>query len=93
MSSWRNVASKAVRNAPEDDQRCPDRPQSLTFLEQIGERGALVKNSYLLCFHDVETPLSTVTLLTALGTECGPKPAFLRPLALTGAPKCRRSSA
>ena len=47
---------------------------------------------YHISSHGATLGLSTVALLTSLETECGPEPAFLCPLAPTGAPKRRRRS-
>ena len=100
-SCWRSVAPKVLHNALRDAPRCPKglqklafRPPWATLLEQIGERVAFVKNIFFIMFSSRRaTPgLSTVALLTALDTECGPEPAFLCPLAPTGAPKRRRRS-
>ena len=42
--------------------------------------------------HRATPGLSTIAPLTSLEAECGPEPAFLCPLAPTGAPKRRRRS-
>ena len=56
-SCWRHVVSKVLHDAPRDDPRYPKGPPKLTFgppwaslLEQIGERGALVRSLLFISF-------------------------------------------
>ena len=100
-SCWRSVAPKVLHNPLRDGPKCPKglqklafRPLWATLLEQIGE-GAVFEITILFSMfspHRATPGLSTIAPLTSLETECGPEPAFLCPLAPTGAPKRRRRS-
>ena len=100
-SCWRSVAPKVLHNPLRDGQRCPKglqklafRPLWATLLEQIGEGAVFEINILSIMFssHRATPGLSTIAPLTSLEAECGPEPAFLCPLAPTGAPKRRRRS-
>ena len=100
-SCWRDGVSKVLHAAPRNDPRCPKGPPKLTFgvhwatlLEQIGEGAVFEINILFTMFssHRATPGLSTIAPLTSLEAECGPEPAFLCPLAPTGAPKRRRRS-
>ena len=53
---------------------------------------SLRKKITMFSSHRATPGLSTIAPLTSLEAECGPEPAFLCPLAPTGAPKRRRRS-
>ncbi len=100
-SCWRSVAPKVLHNPLRDGPECPKglqklafRPLWATLLEQIGEGAVFEKNALFirLSSHRATPGLSTIAPLTSLEAECGPEPAFLCPLAPTGAPKRRRRS-
>ena len=100
-SCWRSFAPKVLHNPPRDGPKCPKglqklafRPLWATLLEQIGEGAVFEKRILFTIFpsHRATPGLSTIAPLTSLEAECGPEPAFLCPLAPTGAPKRRRKS-
>ena len=100
-SCWRSVAPKVLHNPLRDGPKCPKglqklafRPPWATLLEQIGEGAVFEINILFTMFssHRATPGLSTIAPLTSLEAECGPEPAFLCPLAPTGAPKRRRRS-
>ena len=100
-SCWRSVAPKVVHNPLRDGPKCPKglqklafRPLWATLLEQIGEGAVFEINILFTMFssHRATPGLSAIAPLTSLEAECGPEPAFLCPLAPTGAPKRRRRS-
>ena len=100
-SCWRSVAPKVLHNPLRDGPKCPKglqklafRPLWATLLEQIGEGAVFEINILFTMFssHRATPGLSTIAPLTSLEAECGPEPAFLCPLAPTGAPKRRRRS-
>jgi hypothetical protein len=100
-SCWRSVAPKVLHNPLRDGPKCPKglqklafRPLWATLLEQIGEGAVFERNILFTMFsaHRATPGLSTIAPLTSLEAECGPEPAFLSPLAPTGAPKRRRRS-
>ena len=95
-SCWRSVAPKVLHNPLRDGPKCPKglqklafRPLWATLLEQIGEGAVFERNILftMLSSHRATPGLSTIAPLTSLEAECGPEPAFLCPLAPTGAPK------
>ena len=75
-------------------QKLAFRPLWATLLEQIGEGAVFEINILFTMFssHRATPGLSTIAPLTSLEAERGPEPAFLCPLAPTGAPKRRRRS-
>ena len=100
-SCWRSVVPKVLHNPLRDGPKCPKglqklafRPLWATLLEQIGEGAVFEINILFTMFssHRATPGLSTIAPLTSLEAECGPEPAFLCPLAPTGAPKRRRRS-
>ena len=95
-SCWRSVAPKVLQNPLRDGPKWPKGLQKLAFrpLWATGE-GAVFEINILFTMSSSyrATPgLSTIAPLTSLEAECGPEPAFLCPLAPTGAPKRRRRS-
>ena len=100
-SCWCSVAPKVVHNPLRDGPQCPKglqklafRPLWATLLEQIGEGAVFEINTLFIVFssHRATPGLSTIAPLTSLEAVCGPEPAFLCPLAPSGAPKRRRRS-
>ena len=100
-SCWRPVAPKVLHNPLRDGPKCPKglqklafRPLWATLLEQIGEGAVFEINILFTVFspHRATPGLSAIAPLTSLEAERGPEPAFLCPLAPTGAPKRRRRS-
>ena len=100
-SCWRSVAPKVLHNPLRDGPKCAKglqklafRPPWATLLEQIGEGAVFEINILFTMFssHRATPGLSAIAPLTSLDAECGPEPAFLCPLAPTGAPKRRRRS-
>ena len=88
------IRSETAQSVQRDSQKLAFRPLWATLLEQIGEGAVFEKNILFTMFssHRATPGLSTIAPLTSLETECGPEPAFLCPLAPTGAPKRRRRS-
>ena len=88
------IRSETGPGCPKGLQKLAFRPPWATLLEQIGEGAVFEINILFTMFssHRATPGLSTIAPLTSLEAECGPEPAFLCPLAPTGAPKRRRRS-